>query len=255
MLPMYNLRLYHDDDRTTFHRESLLFFSQCGPTGRISLGELLRLTADAAVEDYRERGMSYGFLAEHDIAILVSRLAFRFHSMPRADQRVNITTWEEKPESLQLRRAYEIAGEGEGLLVSGMSSWLLVNPKTRRIIPSRDFTLRPPVELEKDHDCLQPGKIVLPADMDLWHERTICLSDIDANCHTNNCRYGAFVEDALPPALRDREFTDFRLNYSKEAKLDQRMQVFGRADEAERKLVMVGKTEDGNSFEAELYWK
>ncbi len=252
---MYNLRLYHDDDRTTFHRESLLFFSQCGAGKTISLAELLRLTADAAVEDYRERGMSFAFLAERDIAILVSRVSFRFHTIPRADQRVNVTTWEEKPEPLQLRRAYEITDEGGGLLVSGLSSWLLVNPTTRRIIPSRDFTLRPPVEREETHDCLKPGKIILPPDMELWHERTIGLSDIDSNCHTNNCRYGAFVEDALPPALRGKEFTDFRLNYSKEAKLDQKMQVFGKADEAERKLVMVGKTEDGNSFEAELYWK
>ncbi|MBQ7166666.1 MAG: hypothetical protein IJR93_06975, partial [Treponema sp.] len=61
---MQNLRLYHDDDRTTFHRETLLFFSQCGAGKTISLAELLRLTADAAVEDYRERGMSFSFLAE-----------------------------------------------------------------------------------------------------------------------------------------------------------------------------------------------
>ena len=91
--------------------------------------------------------------------------------------------------------------------------------------------------------------------MELWQERTICLSDIDANRHTNNARYGSFVEDALPAALRDRDFTDFRLNYSKEARLDQRMQVFGAVDEAQKKLVMAGRTEDGNSFEAELYWK
>ena len=91
--------------------------------------------------------------------------------------------------------------------------------------------------------------------MELWHERTICLSDIDANGHANNSRYGAFVEDALPPAYRNRTFTDFRLNYSREAKLDQKMQVFGKADDEARKLVMAGKTEDGNSFEAELYWK
>ena len=159
MPPMYNLRLYHEDDRTTFHRESLLFFSQCGATGRVALGELLRLTADAAVEDYRERGMSYEFLAGHDIAILVSRLAFRFHAMPHADQRVNVTTWEEKSEPLQLKRAYEIEDEDGRKLVSGLSSWLLVNPSTRRIIPSKDFTLRPPTDVEKDHDCLKPGKI------------------------------------------------------------------------------------------------
>ena len=140
-------------------------------------------------------------------------------------------------------------------MVSGLSCWLLVNPKTRRIIPSRDFTLRPPVEIEKEHDCLKPGKITLPPDMELWHERTISLSDIDANLHTTNARYGAFVEDALPPALRGRDFTDFRLNYSKEARLDQKMQVFGKAFESEKKLVMAGKTENGNSFEAELYWK
>ena len=252
---MYNLRLYHDDDQTAFHREALVYFSQCGMSQTLSLGELLRLTSDSAVEDYRERGMSYGFLAEHNIAILVSRLSFRFHAMPQGNQRVNVATWEEKPEALQLKRAYELTDEGGGRLVSGLSAWLLVNPATRRIIPTKDFTLRPPRDWEKEHDCLKPGKIILPPDMELWHERTICLSDIDANGHANNSRYGAFVEDALPPAYRNRAFTDFRLNYSREAKLDQKMQVFGKADDESRKLVMAGKTEDGNSFEAELYWK
>ncbi len=252
---MYNLKLYHDDDQTAFHRETLVYFSQCGSSQTLSLGELLRLTSDTAVEDYRERGMSYGFLAEHDIAILVSRLSFRFHAMPCGNQRVNISTWEEKPEALQLKRAYEIEDESGGRLVSGLSSWLLVNPKTRRIIPTKDFTLRPARDWEKEHDCLKPGKIILPADMELWNERTISFSDIDANGHANNARYGAFVEDALPPAFRNRLFTDFRLNYSKEAKLDQKMQVYGKADEEKKMLVMAGRTEDGNSFEAELYWK
>ena len=252
---MYNLSFYHDDDNVTFHREDRILFSQCGFTNRLSLGELLRLTSDAATEDYRERGMSYEFLAQKDVAILVSRLAFRIHSMPTMNQMVQVTTWEEKPEAIQLKRAYEITGEGGSKLVSGLSAWLIVNPKTRRIIPSKDFNLRPASEREEEHDCLKPGKIVLPPDMELWHERTICLSDIDANRHANNSRYGAFVEDALPAALRDREFTDFRLNYSKEAKLDQKMQVFGKVFDSESRLVMAGKTEEGNSFEAELYWK
>ncbi len=217
--------------------------------------ELLKITSDTAVDDYYERGMSSSILKEHNYAILVSRLALRIHFMPKENQKITVTTWEEKPEALQLRRAYEITSENGENLVSGLTTWLIVDPEAHRIMPAKNFTMREAPDFETEHNCMKPGKILVPKDMELWDERIIKYSDLDGNDHTNNARYGAFFDDAIPEKYRSLNFTDLRLNYAKEAKLGQKLSIYGVADEEAKKLTFVGRTPQEISFEAELYYQ
>lgn len=251
---MTEFKQWYDDDGITFHSEHKVQFSQSDSCKRMSLYELLKVTSDMAVEDYAQRGMDRDTLTANGYACLVSRVAFRFHRLPRENERYLFTTYEEKSEPLQLVRAYEFTAEDGAPLITGLSSWLLVDPETHRIIPTKKFDMRPQVESQKGHDCLKYGKIALPEDLALWDERVIKYSEIDGNNHVNNARYGAFVADAIPEDMRGMAFTDFRLNYAKEAKLGQRLQILGKVSGSERKLTIAGKTEEGVSFESELYW-
>lgn len=255
---MAEYKVYFDKENK-FHFETMVYFCEANDSKHLSFFDLLKLTSEIAVEDYNQRGMGRDTLTENGFAILVSRVSFRFHRMPRENEHIVLHTWEEKSEPLQLVRPYEIESmekghEGEKL-VSGLSSWLIVNPKTRRIVPTKNFTLREPPVLQTSHGCLKYGKIQTPENMALFDERIIKYSDIDGNNHTDNARYGAFVADALPAELRHADFTDFRLNYAKEAVLGQKMKIFGNVDKENKKLVLVGKTEEDVSFEAELFWK
>ena len=250
---MKEYRQFHDSERK-FNFQTMVYFCEANDSKQLSLYDLLKITSDGAVEDYNQQGMSRDALSERGFAILVSRLAFRFHRMPRENEAIVLKTWEEKSEVLQLVRAYEIESmEGERL-VSGISSWIVVDPKARRILPTKKFDMREPVERQGEHDCMMYGKIAPPDGLEIMDERTIRYSDLDGNGHTNNARYGAFIADALPEDLRHARFTDFRLNYAKEAMLSQKLTVFGRRDDEQKKLTLIGKTEEGVSFEAELYW-
>ena len=251
---MMTQKKWHDEDGITFHSEHKVQFSQSDSNKKMSLYELLKVTSDMAVEDYALRGMDRDTLTAHGFACLVSRVAFRFHRMPKENEDYVFTTYEEKSEALQLVRAYEFTGKEGEPLITGISSWLLVDPVAHRILPTKKFDMGKPVESQKEHDCLKYGKIQIPEELEKWDERTIKYSDIDGNCHVNNARYGAFVADAIPPELRQAKFTDFRLNYAKEAKLDQKLEIFGKVDKIERRLTIVGKTEDGISFESELFY-
>ena len=245
---------WYDDDGITFHSEHKVQFSQSNSNKRMSLYDLLRVSSDMAVEDYAQRGMDRDTLTQHGYAILVSRTAFRFHRMPKENENYVFTTYEEKAEPLQLVRAYEFTTPEGQPLITGISSWLLVDPVLHRIIPTKKFDMRKPVESQKEHDCLKYGKIQIPEDLEKWDERIIKYSDIDGNNHVNNARYGAFVADSIPADLRDATFTDFRLNYAKEAKLGQKVEIFGKNNKAEKKLTIIGKTEEGVSFESELIY-
>ena len=251
---MKEFKQWYDEDGITFHSEHKVQFSQSDSNKKMSLYELLKVTSDMAVEDYAQRGMDRDTLTAHGYACLVSRVAFRFHRMPAENENYVFTTYEEKAEPLQLVRAYEFKAQDGSPLITGLSSWLLVDPAAHRIIPTKKFTMREPVESQKEHDCLKYGKIQIPENLELWDERTIKYSDIDGNNHVNNARYGAFVADVIPENLRATTFTDFRLNYAKEAKLGQKLSVYGTVNENEKRLSIVGKTEEGVSFEAELYW-
>ena len=252
---MITQKQWYDEDGITFHAEHKVQFSQSDSNKRLSFYDLLKVTSDMAVEDYAQQGMDRDTLTKHGYAILVSRTAFRFHRFPRENENYVFTTYEEKAEPLQLVRAYEFTTpEGEAL-ITGISSWILVDPVAHRIIPTKKFDMRKPVETQKEHDCLNYGKIHIPEDLEKWDERFIKYSDIDGNNHVNNARYGAFVADSIPPDLRQANFTDFRLNYAKEAKLGQKLEIFGKHNESEKKLTIIGKTEEGVSFESELFYK
>lgn len=254
---MTTFKQWHENDRANFqfYSENQVYFCQCDKNHRLSLQELLKMVTDAAVEDFNQRCMSYDTLTEKGLGILVSRQSFRMHKMPVGNQKITIKTWEEKPEALQFVRAYEIFDtETKEKLVSGISTWLLVDLNKRRIMPIKSFTLREAPDIQTEHDCPALGKIAMPENAVLLAERPIWYSDIDGNGHMNNARYGAFVIDSLPEIYRNHEFKDFKINYVNEAVLGGNIKLYGTFDDDGHKAVVIGKQDEKICFESELYW-
>ncbi|MCR5495629.1 MAG: acyl-[acyl-carrier-protein] thioesterase [Treponema sp.] len=254
---MIEFKQWHENEGVNykFFSECQIYFCQCDLHHKLSLFELLRIVTDAAVEDFNQRCMSYDTLTDNGIGILVSRQSFRFHKMPVGNQKVTIKTWEEKPLPLQFVRAYEICDLETGeKLVSGISTWLLVDLNSRRLMRIKDFTLREPPLWQNEHDCYPADKITAPENMELLTSRPIWFSDIDGNGHMNNARYGAFVIDSLPEEYQKKEFTDFKINYSKEAIQGQKIDLYGNFNDQEKKITIIGKQKDEICFESELYW-
>lgn len=243
---------YYEEDGTTFHTQMNIYFSQARPDGDMSLHEVLKVTTDTAVEDYRQRGLSRETLKENGYAILVSRVSYRFHKWPRENQRVDFVTWEEKPLPVQLQRGYKIIAEDGTLLMSGRATWIVTDPNGHRIIPTKEFTMRPTPEGKAALDCDDPGRIIAPKDLEVWDTRTIKFSDLDTNGHTTNGRYPAFVEDALPEDLRSKHAKDFKLNFAKEAMLGETLTVYGKREG--NTVYFVGKTPSSTSFESVLVY-
>ena len=207
------------EKRNVFCREVKLYFGQCDLKRRICHSELLLLTSDTAVEDYRLRGMSVDALAAEGVIILVSRLSFEIHAYPVAGDTLLIKTWEDKPDGILLSRKYEIAGADGTSLISGTSLWLIAEPETRRIIKPAAFTMRPVPDFVIPVDCPPCAKIRRPDSMKPLDERKVMFSDIDSNGHTNNSRYAAFALDALPKEFQEGDIKNISINYAKEARL------------------------------------
>ena len=251
-----DFKQWHEDGNNVFNRETKLYFAQCDINEDMNLSELLMLTSDSGVEDYDQRGMTYRFLKERSIAILVSRIAFNIHKMPKRGDFIRIKTWEDKPEGIQLIRNYQLFdGDGQ-LLVSGKSAWMVVNPETRRIQkPSVLLELRPDQNPGIPVDAPSCGKIVHPQNLELLEERKIRYSEVDANGHVNNSKYGNFIKDSLPGDLQKREILSFRLNYAHEVGLNDILGIYGGWNTEKGCYTLVGKKDSDVCFESELYFK
>nr|MCR5699553.1 acyl-[acyl-carrier-protein] thioesterase [Treponemataceae bacterium] len=196
-------------------------------------------------------------------AILLSRVSFKIIKMPDEAQKIKIQTWEEKAQGLQFIRKYLITGENGEELILGTTTWLLVNPELRRILPPAKFDLRPTPMTQTELRTLDPGKIKLPENAELVENRKMQFSDCDPNGHVNNSRYGAFAIDALFASgsaiseIQGKVLTDFRLNYAKEAHLGDTLAIFSSVESVEdnkTKIIIAGKNAEETSFECEMFW-
>ena len=249
--------LYYDDDGFTLHFHDRVFYTQCGTNKRLSLFELLKLTTDISTEDFRRRGVSMDTLAAHSLARVVSRSSFRLHRMPVRDEAIEIITREESPEALHIIQSYEIIGEGGEKLISGESAWLIINSETRRIIPTKRFTLRNPPSERHENDCLPNARIARPEQLRELAAFKMRPSHLDGNAHVDNAWYAAFILDSLPDEYAQKTPKDFRINYSKELLLGDDLTV-SAAIEAE-KITLIGEKSKNDSkkelsFECELYF-
>lgn len=244
----------------SFSLDCGVYFNMCGPNKCLTLYDLYKLFSDIAVEDFNTLGFSREFLAEHNMAILVSRTSFRIHKAPPENTVITIRTQEEKNEPLQFIRSYIVTSSTGEVLITGYSTWILIDIKARRILPIKKFDFNERPTIQREHDCLPCGKINSDA-TELLDERVVKPGDIDSNGHVNNARYAAFLFDALPPKISRCNITDVRLNYAKEALLGQPLKIYGKIDEAQHKVSVRGAVpaqdngKETTSFEAEIYYK
>lgn len=246
------LKECHDDD-FTFYKDNKIPFGVCTPERKLTFSELLRFTSDAAGEDFTLRNMSWSFLKEKGLVFIISRISYHFYKHPQADQLITLKTWESAAQGPLATRNYEIYdSETKELLIKGQTLWTVLDIANQRLMPAKAFSLRPTPTNVCDYEFYKPGKISIPEDIQTIATRTVLYSDTDANGHTNNSKYINFVMDALPPEYRTKAFTDLRLNYSKEAKLGDTLEIKAKFDE--NKITAQGVVDGVSSFECELYF-
>lgn len=247
---------YEEDDRIIFNKTLKVNFGQCDKNRKMHLSELLLLTSDVAVEDFTMRGITWEVLTEKNYALLVSRTSFHIIRMPQKDQFIKVRTWEEKETGLQFTRRFEIIDENtQEILVTASTLWILVDLKTRRIIPAAKFDLRDRPLSTSDYAGIAPGKIMLPEEAVSAGKRIVRFSDMDANGHVNNSKYGNYVYDCLPEELQDKDVREIRINYSKEALPGDEIEMKLFVSEDGSKAVVTGIGPEETCFECELIFK
>lgn len=243
------------EEDLTFFKQHKLNFAECDKNSKMTWSDILRFTSDGAGEDFTMRNLSWQVLKDNGIVFVVTRTSYHVHKMPVADQLITLKTWEEAPQGPLFARRYEILDTNTNdVLISGYSLWTILDTNSHRMVPSKAFSLRPTPSKVTDFAGIKAGKIGEPEGTTEIGSHKVVFSDMDANGHVNNSKYINFVIDNLPEEYQNRTYTDMRLNYSKEAVYGDTINLFGKIDETEKKITVIGKVGDTISFESELYW-
>lgn len=237
-----------------FHRENNVFcarfaltFRECDPQRRIKLSSLLGISGDIAGADYAMRGLPYEKMLANQEVFLLSRYAFRFVRRPLEGENICVRTWERGAEGAHVLRDYVYENANGAPCIFGTSAWVIVNPVTRRPMRPSEFKSGVLLRSEQRADC-PPAARLRPDEtlMESLGVRKVVYSDIDANGHLSNGKYGDIAVDFLPPALRGVEYDVFEINFIREAREGDQLAISGYGDE--RVYLLSGRHENGYGF-------
>jgi acyl-ACP thioesterase len=227
---------------------SKVMFSDCDPKGRFKLSSMLRSAVEVAEVEYAKKGLSHEFLRSQNMVFLVSQLSLKIISFPQNQTNYVTKTWENGKKGGLFLRGLEILNETGEVLIQGVVGWILINTQTKKIMRPLEFPYPQPQHSEV-FECKPLGRISYDNLTELG-ERIVRFSDLDINNHVNNAVYADVAVDFLPEPFYQKSLTNFRINFSSEVFLDDKIKLYGA--EIDGGYVIVGKKQDRISFETEF---
>ena len=136
-------------------------------------------------------------------------------------------------------RDCDVRTEDDELLVSMTGTWVLLDTKTRRMLGPENYPgVKSKPFPEKIADAPECVKIIPAENMESLGIRPVFYTDLDLNSHINNAVYTRIAVDFLPEAQRTRKLRDYEINFKRETKLGEVLDI--RGGETEHGYVIQG---------------
>lgn len=168
---------------------------QVHPDGKISLTSLANLLQEIAWKqaDSADFGRN---LHESKQMWVLARLEIKVVKFPKWGEQIHLFTGGRGVDKLFAFREFLICDQNELVLARAMSSWLLLNSETKRILKSESVLPPELFDRTKKPDW-QPGKIAVSGDLIASEVVSVRFSDLDLNYHVNNTSYIRWVENLI----------------------------------------------------------
>jgi len=127
---------------------------------------------------------------------ILSRLEIKVNQFPKWGDTIQLFTGGRGADKLFAFREFLIRDRHEQVLVRGMSSWLLVNSESKRILKP-ESVLPPELFDPTKKPSWQPAKIAASGEEMASEMLRVRFSDLDLNYHVNNTSYIRWVENML----------------------------------------------------------
>lgn len=223
-----------------FHRDFEIGSFQVNPNGKLRLKDLADLFQEVAWR-HADSGDFGRTLQKENRMWVLSRLEIKVNQMPVWGEEVRVFTAGRGVEGLFAFREFLMVNSKEEELASGMSSWVLLDTETKRIIkpetvlPSELFQInQKPDWIPERHRIRDLGENAFA--ISVQH------SDLDLQNHVNNTSYIRWIEDGVFENGKGIQFLS--INYLAECFLGDQVEIYKFSKEGEVQLVGIsqGKT-------------
>lgn len=160
-------------------------------------------------------------LKKSDTTWLLTGYKVKILKKPEYGERLDVFTWGTEIKNITASREFEIRSQTGELLITGLSNWVHINLKTRKIEKvSQELIEAYRLEPSKTNfNELKLKKLSEPENYLYDKTYKIDWNWIDANNHMNNIYYLEVAEMTLPDEIRkNNNYTGFEVMYKKEVK-------------------------------------
>lgn len=190
----------------------------------LSLHQLFLYFQECAWANAQANGFGYDFVERNQALWVLNRVLVRMQKYPKWEEKIHIRTWPSGHETMQAYRDFQVI-IGEDVVGQVISSWLVLDKKTRRPKKIDELGFSNNHYLSERALSQNPDKIIFPDNSVFVIARKVHYSDIDVNGHVNNATYVRWATDALFQNYK-KQAIEFEINYLRELVLNDEYLVF-----------------------------
>ncbi|MGI5985535.1 MAG: hypothetical protein GXY01_06175 [Clostridiales bacterium] len=240
-------------DGTYYKREITVNYMDCNTDKKVFLHYMLGIFSEIAGDECQAKGQTHDFFVNHGKIFLLTRMSIRFHKTPKWDDTVIFTTWFRTTEGKFFLRDCEMRAPDGELFASASSTWALIDPVEHKVLDPDEYPGSRSCGFKQKADSPECKKIISESPLPVIGYRPVYYTDLDCNHHVNNSVYSKIATDFLPPEYRSRDLFDFVINFNKETKLGETLEI--RGAETEDGYIIQGSCDGNQHFACEFTFK
>ncbi len=165
---------------------------------QLRLSTLFSHFQDVASEAVENLGIGIKSLEQkYGVAWILIRMRVEVIRHPVWNEEIIIETWPQEPKTLEFERDFVVYDNEGNIIIKAVSTWIILDIKTRRIRRSEVISVNyPEIITKRAIDC-KLGKLNPYGDTQIAYTKMIGYSDIDFNGHLNNSKYIDFITDCF----------------------------------------------------------
>lgn len=238
-------------DGKFYNRRVTLNYLETNTETKAFIHTLLGEYSELAGDECETKGQTHKYFIDNGVVFMITRMSLRFHRVPMQGETLIYTTWFRGAQGKYFFRDCEVKGEDGELLASMEGTWVLIDLMTHELLgeeryPGVGSTPYP----DKTIDAPECKKILPLPEMTRLGERPVYYTDLDCNCHINNAVYSRIAMDFLPGQYRQRDILDYVVNFNKETRLGQTLDMMGAP--TQNGYVIIGYCDGVRHFASEF---
>lgn len=210
---------------------------------QFNLFEILDTFQKSAVAHGTRLGFGYEEMLEKDVFWVLLRTKFVIHNNKAVEDYISIT-YPKSPNKIDFNREYQIRDEEE-TLIDGISKWLVVSLKTRKIKRNHDMDYHSKVVDDSIFDDVYKIKYDLDK-MKFVDYYQVSEKDFDQNSHVNNASYAYMIEKVI----NTNNIKEFQIDYLNEIVSNDKISLLSYKEDSN--IFIIGKSEEKICFSAQI---